>query len=178
MSLYFLAASLPMLSFEGEPPISLEDFRNRCSEHLSGRDQAVVEALLAENMTPSRNRFVSDWRDRETQLRNAIVKVRAQRKGLDAKPFTRPQEGFDSYIEKAVIDAFGRPNPLERERALDRFRWKQIEELAGFDPFTTNAILAYALQLQMVHRWAAQNPAAGRQQAQNLVSSNPEAALL
>lgn len=175
MSIYFLAASLPMLSFEGEPPVSLDDFRQRCHEHLSGRDSTALDTLLSEGTAPSRHPFVRAWRDREIQLRNAIARIRAQRKGLDAGPFLQAQEGFDSYIDKAVADAFARPNPLERERALDRFRWVQIEELAGFDPFTGRAILAYALHLQILLRWAAQDQSKGIERTELLVAQNPEA---
>src|SRR5690606_5997053 len=75
MSYYYLAASLPMLSLDGEPPISLEDFLNRCDEHLSKKDRTALDALFSKHDTASRHTFVRAWRDRETQLRNAIVRV-------------------------------------------------------------------------------------------------------
>lgn len=152
MSYYYLAASLPMLSLDGEPPISLEDFLNRCDEHLSKKDRTALDALFSKHDTASRHTFVRAWRDRETQLRNAIVRVRAQRQSLDPASFLHHQDGFDSSVEKAVADAFSRANPLERERALDRVRWATAEELSGFDPFTGSAILAYALEIK--HRAA------------------------
>ncbi|HCF94390.1 MAG TPA: hypothetical protein DEW46_04960 [Verrucomicrobia bacterium] len=176
MSYYYLAASLPMLSLDGEPPISLEDFLNRCDEHLSKKDSTALDALFSKHDTASRHTFVRAWRDRETQLRNAIVRVRAQRQSLDPASFLHHQDGFDSSVEKAVADAFSRANPLERERALDRVRWATAEELSGFDPFTGSAILAYALKLNIALRWASQDSAAGLQQAQTLVARNPQEA--
>ena len=75
------------------------------------------------------------------------------------------REPADCWIEshaKVVADAFARATPLERERALDRFRWRVIEELQGYDPFAFSGIMAYALKLRIAARWGAMDEEQGR----------------
>lgn len=43
--------------------------------------------------------------------------------------------------------------PIELYRALGDYRFERLEELAGFDVFSINRILAYMVQLIIVERW-------------------------
>ena len=46
---YYFAASLPMLQFEGELPISTEDFVNDCQRLLSARDFLCIRKIFFED---------------------------------------------------------------------------------------------------------------------------------
>lgn len=168
MNYYYLAASLPMLSLETPPPFSFDKFRKLCQEHLACADLSALDELAGPVTDRSENRFVAQWRDKEIELRNALVKIRVSRLRRDASLYLKEQKGFDTYIDKAASDAFSKSNPMERELALDRFRWRQIEELAGYDPFSGRAILAYGLKLRLAERWAAMDEEKGRKKAQGI----------
>ncbi|MCX7934921.1 MAG: DUF2764 domain-containing protein [Planctomycetota bacterium] len=135
------------------------------AEHLTAPDFAALEEALAEAETP-RHPWNRRWREVETKIRNASARQRGQRLRRDVALYLRPQEGVDLALEKAVADAWQRPTPLEREKALDRLRWERLEELAGYDIFHLTAILAYALRLRLCERWAAWDAAAGRERVQ------------
>ena len=173
MKYYYLAASLPMLSMDASPPISLDTFRALCAEHLSAHDYRALEALLAGAADP--HAFVGDWNRVETALRNACVRERAGRLKRDPVPFLRREADLDTAMARHVAAAFARRTPLEREHALDRLRWDLAEELAGFDPFSSRALLAYALQLRLAERWARMDPGAGDKTLESLVNREPEA---
>ena len=174
MNYYYFAASLPMPSLQTPPPISYERFRELCEQHLSRIDLKALDELMEPATGDSRHWFVKEWRNRETQLRNAVAKIRAARLRRDAGLYLKEQEGLDTHVEKSAADAFSKKTPLDRELALDRFRWHQIEDAAGYDAFSITAILAYALKLALAQRWAAMDREKGKGKFEELVQQGPE----
>jgi len=162
MSYYFLVSSLPSISLDAKPPLSMDAFRSSCADHLSECDSFALNNVLDIESSSTNHSFVTSWIDRETQLRNASARLRAAKHQKDAVNFLREHSGFDVGIEDGVEDAFNQPNPLERERALDKIRWTTLDELAGTDPFSLNAVLAYAVKLSLAERWAAMDQKQGQ----------------
>ena len=116
----------------------------------------------------TRHPFVKAWRQKETLLRNAIVKARARARGADAVQWLCSgaavlRQGDDTQIERLVEDAFQQPDPLRRERALDKARWAMAAELQGLDPMGINVALAYAVKLSLALRWAKLDAGRGRE---------------
>lgn len=161
MSCYYLIASLPLLMPDQKPPLSSDAFKALCCAQLNDADRRAVIALCDgpdygdDGQTGATHPFVAAWQAREIQIRNAIARSRAERRKTDAAGSIRSHSGFDSHIEEAVVDAFDRPSPLEREHAFDRLRWQILDELAGVDPFATSVVMAYAVKLRIAQRWAA-----------------------
>lgn len=162
MNYYYFAASLPTVALDAAPPLTLAQFLNRCREHLDPADLEAVRLLAEEADAPAPHPFVQAWRDRETQLRNALVRARAARLRCEAAPYLRPVAAADASLDKAAADALSRPTPLERELELDRVRWNQAAQLAGFNPFSMDALLAYTIKLKLADRWATLSEQAGR----------------
>lgn len=175
MNYYYFAATLPLLSMEEPPPFTPAQFQQRCREHLNAADQAALEALLNPEL-PTGNTVVQRWRDIDVQIRNAVAHARGIRLGRDASPYLRPTSDLSHGIAKACADALLRHNPLERERALDRLRWHQAEELAGSDAFSIRALLAYAVKLGLAHRWSEMSEEKGREKLESLARQSPAGA--
>jgi hypothetical protein len=174
MQYYYFVASLPRLELGAPPHITEEVFREQCEAHLDAADAGASQALLDDAMAlpeASPHPFVREWTNRETQLRNALSRERASRAHADAAPWKRDHEGFQPDIESAAAHAFGLPDPLQRERSLDAFRWRVIEELQGTDEFSGDAVLAYALKLRIALRWAAISPEQGKQRADAILEN-------
>ena len=168
MNLDYFIASLPML-MPGHPPgITVAAFRVACAEHLSGRIREAVEALLDDQACP--HPFVAAWRRHETGLRNAIARRRAARLGTDAQPWLRPDGSDEARISHGVAAAFEQPDPLQRERALNRLRWQAAEALQGIQPLTPEVLLAYAVKLRLLERGQALDAAAGRRRLDALAA--------
>lgn len=149
----YLVSSLPHLRFGDKPPMSAEAFRAACGGWLSADELALVDAAL-ENREPARVGHATAWWSGEVQLRDAVVRVRAKARGVDASPYIKPYDGFSAAIEKRVADAFTRPDPLEQEMELDRARWSLVDELTVADPFGFPSVLAFAVQVRIAERWA------------------------
>ncbi|MFC1453211.1 DUF2764 family protein, partial [Verrucomicrobiota bacterium] len=155
------------------PLISSEAFIALCGEHLTQRDRDAAVALVRGEGSGSNHPFVRAWTDSETRLRNAVARTRAARSGADAEPFLREECGFEADVEPTVAEAFAADTPLERERRLDRFRWQRVEELQGYDPFSTNAVLAYAVKLALAERWAKMDEDEGNRRAEAVIGRDP-----
>lgn len=162
MSLYYTVAGLPGLQFGDPPPLSPEDLAAQGEGVLSESDLQSLRAVVDGDLDNARGAFAATWRRAETQLRNAVAGARADRRREDAGPHLREHQGFDVSIENAVADAFSKPDPLERERALDRCRWRLLDELTREEPFGLGTLLAYAIRLRMAQRWAGREEDAGQ----------------
>ncbi len=163
MSYEYLVASLPMFMFGDPPPMTSADFRARCAEQLSPRDVAVLDRLLAGRANTDAPGFEGAWAARERQIRSAAAAARAPRYGADPRAERRPHPGWDGAVETGVVDAFTKAGPHEREMALDRERWRVLDELAPPGVFNAAAVFSYALKLRIAERWAALREEEGRQ---------------
>ncbi len=171
MSFYYFIASLPTVTLTAPPPWTPADFLAEARRLVDPETAAELEALTADDAAAATSALAARWRAAETQLRNALARSRAVRLDLDPAPFLRPHEGFSNYIEQAVVEAFAKPNPLERELSLDRFRWSLLEEWAREEPFGRNALLAYALKLKLSERWGRATDEDGRKRLADTVAS-------
>lgn len=162
MSFYYFVASLPMISLTAPPPLTTDAFMADARRLLDRETVAELEALMSGAWDRAGGAFAARWRDAETQLRNALARARAVQQELDPTPYLRPHAGFSVYVEQAVVEAYAKANPLERELSLDRFRWALLEEWARTNPFGRDAVLAYGMKLALAHRWAALSDEKGR----------------
>lgn len=171
MSYYYVVASLPLMFFGDPPPVRSAQWRRQLQGVLPEKDLVFVDALLQGRHTGG-CRFTEQWREKETRLRNAVARARAARLGVEVQPFLQPQHGHDREIEDAVINAFTKENPLERERELDRCRWHIAEQLAWGELFRLETVLAFAIKLRIAERWADLRQEAGQQFVEEFVSAN------
>ena len=154
MAYYYLIASLPTLHLDEKLPISRDEFLAACENTLTLIDIDDIMNILDRKPERGKHPVIRNWLWREIQLRNAIARERAAKANVDAEPFQRPYHGFDTYTEKIAAEAMSKPNPLERELILDKFRWKTIEELALYDPYGMQAVIAFAFKFTISERWA------------------------
>lgn len=168
MNYFYFAASLPSFVLGDTPPFSAAEFRARCAEHLSPADLRAIDELESPLHEPATNAFVAQCRESEIELRNALARLRAAHRHEDPGRHLRHQADVDMRVEHAASDAFSKGSPVERELALDRFRWRRIDELAGLDAFAGTAILAYALKLTLAQRWSSLDEEAGTARAAKL----------
>ncbi len=171
MGYYFLVASLPMLSFEAPPPMTVDEFLSQCDQQVTPRDLSLISNALSGETDKKAHGWLREIDERERQLRNAIVRERATRLGQDAVPHLVSTTGHDVSLAHAVSEAFGRSDPMEREKALDRLRWQGMEDAAGYDPFTLRALVVYGLKLTIAARWAGITLEAGRERVEQVLKS-------
>ena len=136
MSVDYLVASLPALSFGAPAPISWEKFVSAGG--------AVDPALTAE------------WNDLETQLRNAVAEAR----GGDGR--LHPTEGCSLFWKGRVLACFQEKDVLRRDELLDRVWWDAAGELTPPSaPLGAGALATYAIRLKVALKRAKISTEAG-----------------
>ena len=144
LSIDYIVSSLPTLSFGQPAPMTWEKFveivgaEDSCpllkkgglaSSDRSGRDSASPNA---------------EWKDLETQLKNAIAEARGGEK------YKRAAEGCSLYWKNRVLACFQEKDPLKREDALDRVWWDAAGELTSpTAPLGKGALATYAVRLKI-----------------------------
>ena len=173
---WYLVSSLPHLRFGEKPQMDASTFRAACVGWLTEDELDVVDAVLETREPPVG--IASAWWNGEIQLRDAVVRVRAKNRSVDSSSFIQPHDGFSATIEKMVVDAFTRPDPLEQEMELDRARWTLVDELAVPAPFSFTAILAFGVKVRIAERWAGMDEEVGKENVEELIlaatAENPE----
>ena len=171
---HYLVSSLPALALGSPPPYSPTEFRFHCQNVISKTDLAELDLLLAGRAAEGRTAFLQAWAGADAQIRNTAAKGRASRLGVEAKSFLHSHRGYAVWLDKEVNDALAKASPLAREMGLDQARWKFVEDLARADASGLPAVLAFAVKLMLVARWAALQEEAGRAQLEQLVSQLEE----
>lgn len=142
----YLISSLPMLHFGAKPPFSMESFFSVCAELISPEDLEALKNSL--------NDFgAGGYHDFETALRNELVKIRAQRKHLDASKFLRRDGYADQWISHIAVGACRNPSVIDAEKMLDLDRWRFLDELSIGHYFDMESLMIYARKLSILERW-------------------------
>ncbi|HPR83124.1 MAG TPA: DUF2764 family protein [Pontiellaceae bacterium] len=173
MNYWYLVASLPYLRFGEKPALSRSAFLSSCAGQLPAAEFQVLSAVFENRCAPD-SAAAAQWWSGEVGLRNAVVRVRAKNRGVDAARFLQPHDGFSMAVEEMVTDAFARANPLEQEADLDRIRWGMADELALTAPFGFPGVLAFAVKLRIAERWAGFDGEEGRKIVEELILASAE----
>lgn len=173
---YFaLKASLPMLLFDASPPLSSEEFLERCSTFVDPVRMKFLRELTAapreipdfeKNFKQAKIPSKRDIRTDDTRvmqqyvrweicLRNTLARLRAVKLGKEPESFTVKHAFFDSSADYAARNAGNISDPLERERALDRARWTFLDGFEWNHPFNFEALCIYRCKLMILEKWAA-----------------------
>ncbi|MDP2929199.1 MAG: DUF2764 family protein [Candidatus Omnitrophota bacterium] len=142
----YLISSLPMLHFGTKPPFSTEKFFSICAELISPEDLGALKDSL-------KGLGGSEYHDFETALRNELVKIRAQRKHLDASKFLRGDGYADQWISHIAAVACRNPSLIDAEKMLDLDRWRFLDELSIGHYFDMEILTIYACKLSILERW-------------------------
>ena len=127
MSIDYIVSSLPTLAFNAPAPLSWEAFVSR---------GGVVP--------PPQER---EWRDLETQLRNAVAEARG------GERFKRPADGCSLYWKNRVLACFQEKDVFRRDELIDRVFWDAAGELTPpASPLGKGALATYAIRLKIALR--------------------------
>ena len=172
MEYVYLVASLPTLELTTAPPISSLELL-ASSEGVLRRDHREdLRAVLEDRPRDVRAPELGPYLDAETQLRDAVARLRAARAGAAYDAGAHPTTGFDARCVGVAERAMELDDPQERELTLDRLRWTLLDELAVSPPFGFQAVLAYGLKLRLAEKWAAMDEAEGLRVAAGIAEAS------
>ncbi len=173
MSYEYLVASFPTLAIDDPPPFDLAAFTEDCRRHLTEGDAEDLRCLLELDGAHASGPFAREWIHTEIQIRNQLARLRADRLNIqiDERKVLRDYAGYSAFAADAVEQAMSLEDPLQREKAIDLFRWRLADELALSDPFGLSAVLAFTVKLRIAQRWAGLTEAKGRENLDQLLDA-------
>jgi hypothetical protein len=164
----YLVAQLPALAFTAAPPLGVEEFGGLARRFLPAADADLLDRLRLLPPADEKERreaaggsaVLAGYYEWETDLRNEWTRLRAPKLGREAAPDLRP--GAPDYSARAAARAaLSAASPLEGEILLERGRWDRIDALRTGHLFDLETLVAYGLQLRILHRKAAFVPDRG-----------------
>lgn len=173
---YYLVSSLPMLRFGAAVEITLAGFDELCRAQLPVAASAALARLSLEPDGQPCCDVERRWQTWETYTRNGLVRLRAARLGVEPTAFLRHDDDVFPGDRRRIEEICSDPDPLVRERELDRLRWQRLDDLAVEHPFDLGALVLYKLRLLLVCKWAGRVAATGREVHDRLVAAAAEQA--
>ncbi len=156
---YYLVATLPFLQYESEEFISSDEFLERCAQHCTASDAAVLHAVhyAPEHVESSPIAVLNSWYTFDRGLRNALVRLRSANLGEDMEKYLRvAEDGGDGThvggVEELARNAMAESSPLRAEQALQRARWDMLDELEAGHFFDLEKLVVYLLKLRVLER--------------------------
>jgi hypothetical protein len=152
---YYFVATLPWLNYGDKPPVSSQEFRERCYEMLHQEDAKLIRfcsydpRLAIETVESTGSDFIDLLLARERTLILNLASLRAARLEW---PFTEEPSHNVPRAEALAKAAFEMNDPLEAEIYIDQARWGALDALVGIDYFGVNNIYAFLLKLQLLER--------------------------
>jgi len=173
MKYTFFIASLPEVAPEN-PPMTLAEFDALAEAALTPADFAQLRKFQhwfvpqdaqndpADGAEPASVRVYEEMARFEAALRAAVARRRAVLTGLPTNDVPEFPE-FYSEVESGVASAAAAPNPVERERQLDRLRLAYLDDLSLFHEFDLDQVCIYRMRLFLADKYRHRRSTEGQQ---------------
>ncbi len=163
---YFLCATLPGLQFGKESSLTVEKFDAACRDQMP---PAEFGRLTRQGLSVPRDPRASDELSPgyagfvrfEQYLRTRIAQRRTAREEEKSAALPDPAEYF-SEVDSTVAQAAACTDPLEREKMIDRLRWRRLDDLGAGHEFDFEALCIYRLRLAILDKYRNRSTEAGK----------------
>ncbi|MCG6191119.1 DUF2764 family protein [Maribellus maritimus] len=143
----YLMTSLPSLSFDHLPPITIDEFNDEAKAQLSVRHFRLLESVDIQQLNTEVGKksialFLKTIKKDQAEVRKAKLQNR------QAQPERLPKSALSG-------------NPLEREIKILQWQWQELLDMEAGKTFTLIEVLVYKLKLQIVSRLYSFDPKKG-----------------
>ena len=127
----------------------------------------------------SPNKMIRQWYSLQLDINNILTAMIARQNGWSIADFiqgdnvvtemilTNKTKDFDLSNEfdyvKELMKIVEEPDPVQKERRIDAFKWIWLDEKTFFEPFSIESVFAYLCKLEMLHRWEVLDPEKGKE---------------
>ena len=166
---YYFVASLPSVWMDKEAPITYKEFLSRASEQLSRTDfEDLKKATFnVETNRKTKSKVVKDWENFEWKLNELLTEERAKNLNWDVDKYKAkctPDRLLSEKLKKIVES----PNPLKAEKEILDMYFEFLENHEVSSPFSTEALMIYALKLQIKEKAESFSKEKGRKEFDKL----------
>ena len=113
--------------------------------------------------------FMTEYFKFDKTIRNVMVRTIAAKEHLDESKFAigKINTNFEEY--PVLMNILENDNIIDRELALDKFRWQKITEIINFHYFDMDVLLAFLAKGKIVSRWQSLDKEKGAELFEKLV---------
>lgn len=149
------------------PELIAEFFREEVNDSQGFlKEYLELERRLRLVLTAYRAKQLGRDMAKELQFENPdediIVQLLSQK---DAKTF-EPPEGFEDL--KPILEEYYN-SPLDLHKALNEYRFKKLDDMAGWNVFSIERLLAYLARFFIAEKWMALDKEQGLQIVDNII---------
>ncbi len=148
-SYYYLVATLPLLRYESQVPFDTASFLEQCRTQVSERDYRTIASALSGRA--SSHPFLKKWQQFASMIQKELNDQRSKKLGLSAARY-RNDGDKEFRIAETVRQALSNENVLEAELSLLALKWNYLNEISALHYFDVEALLTYAVKLQLLER--------------------------
>ena len=160
-SYYYLIASLPELSADGDMPITYSEFLSCCQSNVSDSDYELLKDLT---LSSTEGQLVKEWSEFYGMLSKELNYQRSMNLG---KSYSSAYDK-DGFISQVVGSALAAKNPLEAERILLEYEFENLDSLVGLHMFDDYVLFGYAIKLKLLERLNSFEQTKGKAEFQSL----------
>ena len=158
----------------------------RLYPQMTEEDELIMRFFADLDSFAGRNEFLKDYFRFELVLRNVLTIANMRKAGEDPTDYVITTEDFgDSLAKSTSTDlGLGADYPFVSkvteivqsgdlvllEETLDKIRFDFIDNLVGYDTFSLNVVIGYAVKLMCAVRWMALSPEKGRAVFEQIVA--------
>ncbi len=148
-SYYYLVATLPLLRYEAQSPLGSASFLEQCKSQMSDHDYQTIASALSGRS--SSHPFLKKWQQFASMVKKELNDQRSKKLGFSSLKYRNDGEK-EFRISEAVRQALSNENALDAELSLLALKWNYLDEIAALHYFDVEALLAYAVKLQLLER--------------------------
>jgi len=139
----YFAAQLPLLVFDKEPALTINDFLEEGRKWLSDADYALLSAVSINSTEPTGNdpAALREFKLYEKMLRDELV---LYRQSLKTRQEHKPRLFAPATLKEG--------NPLDVEKKILQLRWHLLSELEFGHYSDIEFLVLYYLKLQILQR--------------------------
>ena len=178
LDLFYFISTLPSLKSTGEGAPRLADFLVSCRNALSEKEYALLAGLslcppAQWHETASGNAVVKEWYGWQTAMRNAIAAFRARSLRVDAAKYRREEIVNSSCTGdlKRLAVILEEKTAWKRQQGWEALQWSKLDELEPPLRFCFDALVVYALKLQLLEVRLGYSAEAGRSAFEKIVQA-------
>jgi hypothetical protein len=180
-----------ILPEEDQLPPYMVDMLREYMKSDSNPDRVDVERIVADRyydyIMEHGNDFLKEYTQFEYNTSNLLAYIEAGNHATDPWKFISGDTIFvmnlreDKSVTMAASAGFEMFNEItcyaelpflsEKEMRYDEVRWRMIEEMAFFDEFTVDSILAYLMKILLIERWTRLEKEAGEEKLREMVEA-------
>ncbi|MGL5786797.1 MAG: DUF2764 family protein [Bacteroidales bacterium] len=159
------------------------DENNKQDIHFSWEDRLTT--LYYEYLMTAKNKFYRNWVVMNQNINNILSAISARKHGLEPRTVIVGQNHVAQLLRTSGARDFGLSDNLDyygevaklsdesdivdRERKIDLFKWKWLDEHTFFNYFSVEVVLAFLFKLEMTQRWLTLDKETGEQMFRKII---------